>query len=329
MLNEYRDRANTPFAVALLALGMVILGSSAHGGSIVFNPTGTAGDPVYSIGGIDPGPGNALAVGALPLAVGKTFQLDYQASVSDLISTNGLPLAAPGLTSSYQLTTVGSFTEIVTSLNSTGTLATFAVAPNQSPNSFFQMYYNPAVVAINLTGTGFNAGTLILSGKPSTTAPSIGIFSLSTTSSGSPVITQFDQFLSNHYPQVSSVAGSGSAMLSADVTYFDPAFFKTPVSRITFNASLVTPFEQVNPSALFNGLPGGGAPNVIPQLGTVNGFNGQDFQFQVDSNLSFTRSSVPEPASIILAGIGLLGVLGLAAWTRRNKKQSFAPASLD
>ncbi len=251
--------------MALWALGIAVLGSSARAGAIQFNPTGTAGDPVYTIQGIDPGPGNALAVGAVPLTVGKTFQLDYQASVSVLVGANGLPLVPSGMNSSYQFTTVGSFTEVVTSLSAGGTLATFAVAPNQSSNSFFEMYYNPAVVANSLAGTGFNQGTLILAGKPSTTEASIGIFSLSTTSTGAPVTAAFDQFISNHYPGINTVAGSGSAMLSADVTYLNTAFFETPISQIRFNSSLVTPFDQASPSALFTGLPGG-APRTSPPV---------------------------------------------------------------
>jgi len=315
MLNQNRIRAGMP--LALWALGMAILGSSARGGTIEFNPTGAANGQTYTIRGIDPGPGNALAVGSIPLAVGKTFQLDYQASVSDLIKTNGLPLVPPGMTSTYQLTVVGSFTEVVTSLTASGGLATFAVAPNQSSNSFFEMYYNPAVVANNLAGTGFNAGTLILAGTPSSTAPSVGVYSLSTDSSGNPVTKPLDEFVTDHYPGISTVAGSGSALLTANVTYLDSAFFKTPISTLTFNSSLVTPFDQVNPSALFAGLPGGAAPNITPQIGTVNGSNGTDFQFQADANFSFTASAVPEPASIIQASLGLLGVLGLAAWARK------------
>jgi len=306
-----------PLVMALRALGMAVLGFSAQAGTIEFNPTGSSSSPVMTIAGIDPGPGNALAVGAIPLTLGKTFQLYYQATVSDLITPNGLPVVPPGMSSSYQLTTVGSFTEVVTSLNASGTLATFAVAPTQSANSFFELYYNPAVVANNLAGTGFNQGTLILAGKPSITAASIGVYSLSTTSTGSPVTTPLDQFISNHYPGISTVAGSGSAMLTADVTYLDPAFFKTPISQLHFNSSLVTSFDQVSPSALFAGLPGGGAPNITPDLGTINGFNGKDFQLQADANFSFTPSSIPEPASIIQASLGLIAVLSLAAWVRR------------
>src|SRR4051794_18480650 len=56
---------------------------------ILFNPTGTPGATPISIGGIDPAPGNALAVNSLPLTVGTTFQLDYQAALAGLIDPNG------------------------------------------------------------------------------------------------------------------------------------------------------------------------------------------------------------------------------------------------
>jgi len=316
MLNQNKYRARKPFANALWAVGLTaMLGSSAWAGVIEFNPTGGGSSSDMTIGGIDLAPGNALAVGAIPLTPGSTFQLDFQANVSGLIDPGGHTVTPTGLTSSYQLTAVGSFTEVVTSLSADGTAATFAVAPTQGPNSFFELYYNPAVVANNLAGTGFNVGTLILAGTPSITAASVGIFSLSS-STGAPVTTTLDQFLSNHYPGVDTITGSGAAMLSSDVTYFNPAFFKTALSQVSFNSSLVTPFAQVSPSGLFTGLPGGAAPNVTPNIGTINGANGADFQLQADANFSFA-TAIPEPAGIIPASVGLLGVLCLAAWVRR------------
>jgi hypothetical protein len=294
---------------------MVLLGSSARAGFIDFNPTGSPSGPVYTIGGIDVAPGSALAVDALPLKVGDTFQRYYQASVSGLINTHGLTFAPPGLQSSYQLTAVASTTEIVTSLNGNGAPATFAVAPTQSPHSFFELYYNPAVVANNLAGTGFNVGTLILTLGPST-SPGEGLFTLATDpTTGKPIISpQFDGFTHDDYPGISTVIGSGAALIQADVTFADPAFFKTPLSEISFNTSLVTPFRQVDPSRLFVGSPGGGAPNIVPHIGTTNGVDGPDFQFQADANLSFTV--IPEPASFIQASLGLLGVLCVCARMR-------------
>ena len=137
-----------------------------------------------------------------------------------------------------------------------------------------------------------------------------------TDSSGSRVTVPFDQFLSNHYPLISTVEGSGTALLAADVTYLNTDFFKTSFGQIAFNSSLVTPFQQVSPSGLFTALPNGGAPSVVPNIGPVNGENGTDFQFQADANFAF-GAAIPEPASIIQASLGLLAVLGLAAWVRR------------
>jgi hypothetical protein len=295
-----------------------LLGSSARAGFFNFDPTGNGSSPMTTIAGIDIAPGNALAVGSIPLSVGATFQLDFQSTINGVINTNGLTVAPTGLATSYQITALASFTEVVKTLSPDGTVATFALAPNQASNSFFAMYYNPALVASNLAGTGFNKGTLILQASPSLTSPSIGIFSLSTGAGGAPVIQQFDQFgPTNHYPGLNTVSGSGSAMISADVTYFNPNFFGTPVGQISFNTSLVTAFNQVTPSSMFTSLPGGGDPNVTANLGAVNGATGPDFQFQADPNISFVVAAIPEPASIVMIGTGLVGVLGVLAWKKR------------
>ena len=147
------------------------------------------------------------------------------------------PFSPPGLNTTYQITAVASFTEVVTSLSSNGTVATFALAPTQNPNSFFELYYNPAVVANNLAGTGFNVGTLILSGNPDPSLTNSGNFALAVDGTGQPIILPFDLFNPVNYPGVLSVTGAGSAVVNADVTSFDPAFFVTPVIQLSFNTS--------------------------------------------------------------------------------------------
>jgi hypothetical protein len=299
----------------LCAIGLVGSGFSVRAGNIVFSPDGSG--TTYTIGGIDPAPGNALALSSIPLTVGATFQLDYQAAIPALIGTNGIDFTPPGLGSAYQLTTVGRFTEVVTSVSAGGTVATFQLASKQ-PSSFFEIYYNPTVVANNLTGTGFNVGTLVLAGTPAPNLGNVSIFTLST-SGGNPVIQAFDQFGTNHYPGITTVVGSGSSLLTANITSFNSAFVKTPISEVTFNSSIVTPFAQVDPSGLFVGAPGTAPPDVVPHIGTINGVSGPDFQLQEDSNLSFTpsRSSIPEPASMILASLGQLGGLYFVACKRK------------
>jgi hypothetical protein len=314
MSNQIRRWTRNPFVAALGVMGVIALGSSVQAGDIQFTPTGSGTS--YTIGGIDPAPGSALAVNALPLTVGESFQLYYQAGVPALIGTNGLDFTPTGLGSTYQLTVVGSFTEVVTSLTASGAVATFALAPTQSPNSFFEMYYNPAAVANNLAGTGFNVGTLVFAGTPASNLPSVSVYSKST-SGGSPVTATFDEF-THKYPGITTDVGSGSSLLTVNVKYINPAFDSTPISLIGFNSSIVTPFDEQSPSLLFDGAPGTAPPNVLAHIGTVNGESGPDFQFQADSNLTFTLSpGVPEPASVILAGLGLLGGLCFVACRRK------------
>jgi uncharacterized repeat protein (TIGR01451 family) len=262
---------------------------------ILFNPTGSNSTPPVAVGAFDWAPGNSLAVSSRPLTVGETFQLDYQARLADLIDPQGNSFVPPGLNTTYQITAVASITEVVTSSTPGGTVATFGLAPTQSPNSFFEIYYNPAVVSNDLAGTGFNVGTLILTGSPDPTLPSSGNFALALNGSGNPIIEPFDLFNPVNYPGIQTVVGAGSAETNADVSTFDPAFFKTPVAQLSFDTSDVTPFLKTDPSMLFVGAPGGAPPNVTPNIGTINGVNGTDFQFQSDANSSFTS---PPPSLV-------------------------------
>jgi hypothetical protein len=273
---------------------------------IEFNPTGN-GNPAdtYAVGSFGWAVGNSLAVGALPLSVGKTYQLDYQATLANLIDPNSTSFVPPGLNSTYQITAVASATEVVTSLNPDGSVATFALAPTQSPNSFFEIYYNPALVANDLAGTGFNVGTLILTASRDPTLPNSGNFALDLNGSGNPIIEPFDQFNPVNYPGILSVTGTGSATLNGNVSSFDPAFFETNVAQLSFDTSNTTPFLETDPSMLFVGSPGTGAPNVTPNIGTTNGVVGPDFQFQAKANSAFTTAAptlatTPSPTSVTL-----------------------------
>ncbi len=257
--------------------------------TITFNPTGSNATQPISVGSFDFAPGNSLSVGALPITVGQTIQLDYQAVLADVVDSNGNTVVPPGLNTSYQITAVASFTEVVTS--ATPTVATFALAPTQSANSFFELYYNPVVVANDLAGTGFNVGTLILAGKPDPSLTNSGNFALAVDATGNPVIQPFDLFNTNNYPGILSVTGAGSALVGASVTSLDSAFFITPAIQLAFNTSTTIPFATTDPSALFVGLPGGAAPNVTPSIGTINGVNGTDFQLQSDANNSFVAAA--------------------------------------
>ena len=82
--------------------------------TILFNPTGSNATQPITIGALDLAPGNTLAVNSLPLTVGNTFQLDYQATLAGVIDPNGGSISPPGLNTTYQITAVASITEVVT-----------------------------------------------------------------------------------------------------------------------------------------------------------------------------------------------------------------------
>src|SRR3954447_922194 len=112
MLNQGTYATKMLVGTVVWTVGILMFGTPVQADFLSFNPTGNAANPAFTIGGIDLAPGNALARGAVPLTVEKTFELDFQSGLTGLINTNGLTFAPPGLNTTYQLTAVGSFTEV-------------------------------------------------------------------------------------------------------------------------------------------------------------------------------------------------------------------------
>ena len=307
-------------AIATLGIGLV---SSARADLIGFNPTGGAtidgNNPgTFQISSLNFGSGNAVAVNAIPngtLVPGATFQLFYQTQLVALNTPNGTILPA-GLGSAYQITEVASITETVQSVNSSNGTALFTQAPVQAPGSGVNIYFNPAVVANNDTGQGFNAGTVILTKNVTTSQAN---YTDTTISSGAP--RQPLNPLGTGYAGVTTDQGTGSSVFNLGVVGgYNPNFFATPgLVTSAFSANQRNNFADIAASVAFNdpALPPGSPPSIIPNVGAINTVTGPDDLFQISG--ATESFAIPEPASFVMAATAL-GIVPMTIWLRRRRQ---------
>ncbi len=288
-------------ASASLACAMVLSSGRAEAGSIGFDPNGAAGGSAFlSTSVFDFAPGNSLFQGLgsiLSNKVNQATNVYVQSKLGSLLDANAVNITPAGLNSSYEVTVVVGFSALATTA---GNDTTYALANSPSVN-YFNIYYdsNPATQSNDTTGTGFNDGTLILSGTLNSADGGFTRF-------GTP--TRFDQFGPNDYVGTNTERVAGGAYLEALVTSADANFFDTlpPLLQLVlYNSSSITPFSQVNPAATVGG--------IAPNRGPING-QGADFQVQADANASV--QVIPEPSTFVL---GALGLVGACLAVRRRK----------
>jgi len=259
-----------------------------------FDPDGAGPESSIIVQSFDWLPDSTLSVGSVPLpvvpAVASSFALSH-AKLGNFVNATGQAILGTGLNGAYEITTVLSIPEIGTS---SGTSAFFAFDSTGSPN-FFELYWDPLKDSSALAGTGYNNGTLILSGIVTSASSNFLLTN--------PTPTNLDNYIADNYPAIDTVSGVGGGQISVQVLFADPAFFPSQLpENLLFNTSQVTPYSQTDPSALFADVAGSAAPTKIPAIGPLNGVSGPDFQFQGDANMAMTLQPIVTGACRMTGG---------------------------
>ena len=224
--------------------------------------------------------GSGMADGYVNV-VDDDFTFKYQAFLVGLGDPNGNDVDFDGLNDLFEYTIVAEIPERVKSLTDIpgeGTLGVFEILPG----SVWYMYHDDDPNADVPSGMGFDDGTLVASGS----------FALGETSS----------FLAE-----SDVEGQGSINIEGWVNYVNEAYLTSDdiklVFDIHFDSNLNIPEGTSATDAFFLGRAGEG--NLDP-----NYFTGADDQLLFKVDASHTFSAIPEPSTVLLLGVGLLGLAG-------------------
>jgi hypothetical protein len=255
---------------------------------------------------------SALAIGYLPLQpTPYDFQTLFQTAVGGMFDSGGTNVT-PGilnptqnnidnglcdLTTCYQLTKVVNYNERVTSFSSTvdasgNTIETASfglgaqtadIDPNNQGNQQFLLYIDPLTTTATYDpngATGYTTGTPIM---------------------GAHVIANTASFTTT-IDTSGNATGTGSFTTTFQIDWVNSAYLDLAVGSIftdTIQGNTNYPQDAYFPTVMWDGTD------------VSNGL-----LLRVDSSQDFGKTTIPEPASIALMGVGLLG----ASFTRRLRR---------
>jgi hypothetical protein len=318
------------------------LGAISNVGSFDWAPT-----TFLALGGVDAITAFNSSAGTCP-AGSCDFDVLVSATMVGIFDTNANNVTPAGLGTTFEITMVARLSEtVVSSTLIPGLSDTAQFLSRDSNTDFLEVYYEAGVDTVDIDGSGFNDGTLILSGDL-VQANVLGNFTVNILAG---VVTLDQSPNGNDYGPQSTVVGTGSqGNIPVDNLTQNNAWFLTQLDMfgIEFaNISTALPFNSVDPADCFTPTAGaGGLPcvpdhvantamagqiaangGILPNIGPINGFGpglgGPDFIAQTDFNSPVAATAVPEPGSIAMLGIGL-SMLGFAALRRRKHSKTAA-----
>ena len=283
-------------AVLCLTLGIAGAAQAFWVGSVYNGDTNTMVPNVMGFDWSSSGSGLTIGVGpaGTPQPPGTNFDFLFQATLVGLTDPAGDPVIMTGLNTTYEYTLVAQIPEtIIAAIPLGGGLFQY-VFDVIAPGSWY-LYYDSGLAggqqAVVASGTGFEDGDLVAAGT----------FNYSGLEASTFLLTGLNP-----------ATGVGSFILEGLVTpgSVNPAYLDPAITIFDFRAegTLNLPPLDSTTIGFFDVAGGPYARYIYDPTG--------DILFKADASSKF--STIPEPSTLVMLGVGLLGLAGAAR--KRTKK---------